>query len=319
MNDAIDMPENAVRPESDRRTEGPGRLLKSTREARGLSQEDVASQLRLHRKLIAALEEEDDGALPPATFVFGYLRNYARLLDLSPDEVVRAYEGKGIAPPALESVRKATPVHPGGLQRIFSYVLVLGLAVLLVMWWQSQRPELSISPEPPQPSVSVPEDVEANEPPVGLVPVGPDTPLPGVTLALEEVAPATVPSGPGAEVVREEAPAEPPAAAAPAPESALVVETVGPDTARSRLVLRFKSDCWTEISDAAGRRVFFDLGKVGREIVAHGEAPFRVFLGYAPGVEIEFNGEPYDHSRFHRRELARFQLGAATDNAVRRQ
>jgi hypothetical protein len=59
-----------------------GRALAAAREARGLSQADVAAQLRLHKRQIKAIEEEDLAALPEGPFVRGYVRNFARLVDL---------------------------------------------------------------------------------------------------------------------------------------------------------------------------------------------------------------------------------------------
>ncbi|MDR0529822.1 MAG: DUF4115 domain-containing protein [Zoogloeaceae bacterium] len=59
-----------------------GRLLTARREERRLSRPEAAASLRLSERQIAALEEGDLASLPGRTFVRGFARNYARLLDM---------------------------------------------------------------------------------------------------------------------------------------------------------------------------------------------------------------------------------------------
>jgi cytoskeleton protein RodZ len=40
-----------------------------------------------------------------------------------------------------------------------------------------------------------------------------------------------------------------------------------------------------------------------------GAPPFDVLLGYAPGVSVEYNGKPVDHSPYARQGMARFRVG----------
>ena len=74
-----------------------------------------------------------------------------------------------------------------------------------------------------------------------------------------------------------------------------------------RLVLN--QDSWVEIKDALGRQVVYGLIEEGKTIDVEGVAPFAVLLGYAPGVDFYYNGELFDHSRYHRQDVARFTLG----------
>ncbi len=57
-----------------------------------------------------------------------------------------------------------------------------------------------------------------------------------------------------------------------------------------RMLLTYTGDCWTEISDAGGRRLFFGLGKDGRTVELSGEAPFNVLFGNADNVLMRVNG-----------------------------
>jgi cytoskeleton protein RodZ len=59
------------------------------------------------------------------------------------------------------------------------------------------------------------------------------------------------------------------------------------------LSLSFSGDCWTEISDATGRRLFFDMGRDGYSAELTGTAPFAVLFGNIENVEVRLNGIEY--------------------------
>ncbi|MDZ7663392.1 helix-turn-helix domain-containing protein [Thiohalophilus sp.] len=70
----------------------PGKRLREAREARNLSREQVAHQLHQEVSTIVALEEDDYARLPGKTYVLGYLRSYARLLQLPESEIIAAVQ-----------------------------------------------------------------------------------------------------------------------------------------------------------------------------------------------------------------------------------
>jgi cytoskeleton protein RodZ len=59
-----------------------------------------------------------------------------------------------------------------------------------------------------------------------------------------------------------------------------------PDAPQVTVNLAFTGDCWTEVSDAGGRRLFYDLGTEGRVVTLSGDAPIRVILGDSENVEV---------------------------------
>lgn len=72
----------------------PGQLLCSTRKARGLSIEEVARTIKFTPRQIEALERDDYASLPGATVVRGFMRSYARFLQLDADSVLAGYESQ---------------------------------------------------------------------------------------------------------------------------------------------------------------------------------------------------------------------------------
>ena len=78
----------------------------------------------------------------------------------------------------------------------------------------------------------------------------------------------------------------------PEPERPEASEAVADDGAL-RLLVTYSGDCWTEITDASGRRLFFDLGKEGRTVELSGTPPFNVLFGNAENVSLQVNGSDY--------------------------
>ena len=60
-----------------------------------------------------------------------------------------------------------------------------------------------------------------------------------------------------------------------------------------RVLLTYTGDCWTEISDATGRRLFFALGKDGRTVELSGAEPLNVLFGSPAHVRVLVNGDEF--------------------------
>lgn len=69
-----------------------GQLLRETREARGITLEEVEASTRIRAKFVRALEEAEYDKLPTPGHVSGFLRNYVLYLGLDVDEVRAMYD-----------------------------------------------------------------------------------------------------------------------------------------------------------------------------------------------------------------------------------
>ena len=120
---------------------GPGRRLQEARKAANLTLVDVAAQLHLDTTTIEALEQDDYGKLPAPAFVRGYLRSYARLLDLAPGPVVNAYDSRGFEPPALVADISTSTQAQGESSdlpwRMMTYLVIAVVVTLVVLWWRN--------------------------------------------------------------------------------------------------------------------------------------------------------------------------------------
>lgn len=68
-----------------------GQILKEAREAQNLSVEDLASLTRIQEHYLRALEEDRFEALPQQVFTKGFVRTYARALNMDEAEVMRKF------------------------------------------------------------------------------------------------------------------------------------------------------------------------------------------------------------------------------------
>lgn len=104
-----------------------GTYLVEAREKLGIDLYDAAQQTRISIHYLKALEQEDFSRLPGEVFVKGFLRNYARFLNLPESEVLHRYseirrlkppaqaveQPQGTVAPACEKTRMAeTPLEP---------------------------------------------------------------------------------------------------------------------------------------------------------------------------------------------------------------
>ncbi|MCB1756527.1 MAG: helix-turn-helix domain-containing protein [Gammaproteobacteria bacterium] len=120
----------------------PGRLLAKERESRGWSFRDVSEQINLDEKILQALEEADYDKLPPPAFVKGYLRAYAKLLDMDPEPVVALYKQQNFQDPEIHKIAqtKSEAVSSDPLIKMISGAVIAVIFSALAYWWYSNQP-----------------------------------------------------------------------------------------------------------------------------------------------------------------------------------
>jgi cytoskeletal protein RodZ len=71
---------------------GIGDLLREEREKKGLSLSDVENATKIRVRYIQALETEQYQVIPGEVYRLGFLKNYSRLLDLDPSDMITRYK-----------------------------------------------------------------------------------------------------------------------------------------------------------------------------------------------------------------------------------
>jgi cytoskeleton protein RodZ len=122
-----------------------GAALREARERRGISLEALARTTKIGVATLRALERNQVDHLPGGIFLRGFLRAYARQVELDPEDTVRRYLAQFERPPAaavatetagteLEStplVHHDTDIGESGRRPIPMRVLMVGLALAL--------------------------------------------------------------------------------------------------------------------------------------------------------------------------------------------
>lgn len=152
---------------------GLGALLKNEREKRGLSYEQVAQITRLRRDSLEALENEEWHNLPPSVFVKGFIRSYARAVDMEESKLLDLYHSIGphnVAPLAPMTGPKKS--MKGIVLVLVPVFLLVAFAVILYFWMGKPSSEQAVSDDLPGSSVgltemdipeSLPEEEEPDE------------------------------------------------------------------------------------------------------------------------------------------------------------
>jgi cytoskeleton protein RodZ len=289
-----------------------GLHLRLAREACRLSIPSAAASLHLPPRVIAALEASDFAQFEPV-YVRGYLRNYARLLNLEADPLIESYNrtqvlNHPVAPPPVEQPRSECSVR-----RLYLPFALVALPLLL--WGAGQALHLFDAGQPPpvHGGIAIPaQTVEAPPPSVPKAQL--PEPKPAQPSASEIDPPvAAAPKPKPAEAVlalpqpagHDAAQASPAAPAANPGSAAPPVLGAGPDS----VAIRLSAGGWVSISDQSGRRLVYENLPAGAERRLAGQAPFAVVLGNSPATQIEFNGQPFALPKGKAGTVSRFKLG----------
>ncbi|SEC01269.1 RodZ domain-containing protein [Pseudomonas anguilliseptica] len=318
----------------------PGETLRKARESRGWTIAEVAAQLNLTPQRLSQVEQGAFDKLSEHTFARGYVRAYAKLLEVDQNRLVLEFDqftGSDAAGSSVHSLgRIEEPVsYSQRILRMVSFVLLLALAGLSFFWWQEQAERRAEDLA----STSL-EHVEVDGAD-GTTQIHPldepeDQAVEAAQLDAEAALPllsegaAAVPNAAASEVTALASQSELPSAlgaTASAPVAAAVPVTVEPAAAEAVpaipaesapvqaaageavVSLNFTADCWTQLTDANGKVLFSALKRKGDSLQLVGKGPLELRLGYARGVQVSLNGNPVDVAPFISGETARLKLG----------
>ena len=300
--------------------EPTGPALRAAREAQGTSIEEVAASLRTSETVVRNIEAERFDALPARVFTRAFIRRYADLVGLDPDAMLWNYDQNTMPEPTVEietppsatlprkwtdSIAPAVAALkrelrlPGRQSWIFGGTVVLIVALSgLFLWliWPTDMPS-TLEPDGQESETFVGDAA----PPVATVVASPvsaevleyaiDEPSPQASVPAVDGSSDTSPDDIGEEVVSLSNP----------------LSYVPGDT--HQLFLSFSHDCWVVIADGEGALLHQDLENAGDELYVSGDPPFSITLGYAPGVSLEYNGEPVMLSQHTSDAVAKLVLG----------
>lgn len=89
-----------------------GRVLKTARESKNLTLDEIQERTKIRKRYLQAIEEGDLSILPGLVYARGFIKNYAEILGLDGQALLREYElleEKPVSPPANSSVDGTEP------------------------------------------------------------------------------------------------------------------------------------------------------------------------------------------------------------------
>ncbi|QLZ58951.1 cytoskeleton protein RodZ [Citrobacter freundii] len=312
-----------------------GVRLRNAREQLGFSQQAVAERLCLKVSTVRDIEEDKAPADLASTFLRGYIRSYARLVHIPEEELLPGLEKQApirpakVAPMQSFSLGKRRKKRDGWLMTFTWLVLFVVVGLTGAWWWQNHKAQ--------QEEITTMADQSSAE-----LNAGKDSaqsvPLDTSAAASQDMTPPAPDDGAAADAASAPDAATVPAAAADAQQNAVVAPsqanvdtattaTTSPATAAplptdqagvttpaadpNALVMNFTADCWLEVSDATGKKLFSGMQRKDGTLNLVGQAPYKLKIGAPAAVQIQFQGKPVDLSRFIRtNQVARLTVNA---------
>ena len=262
-----------------------GQRLAQARLDQRISMLDVAKKLHLDESKVRALEQNDFAVLGAPVFAKGHLRKYAELVGIEVDDVLADYYDLTRAdavPPVLVGRSKLARDISLGPWIAALTVIVIVVAAAGFWWFASGGPDTAGEPLEPLPL----EETESVQTPKLKLTTGGPVPDDSAALIAAPAADVSIDTATVEVPVVESTPA--PAEAQPEPTATIAADT------SLRLTVSFSGDCWTEISDADGRRMFFNMGRNGQTVELIGKAPVSALFGNSDNVSLLVDGSDYE-------------------------
>ncbi len=299
--------------------QGPGRLIRLARERARVGISELAGLTKLAPATLEALERDDFSVLSEPVYVRGYYRKCAKSLGLSEQELLAAYE-KVVAPRAPQaptklllggsetgSSLKKNRRRSGGGSPWLLWLIGIVVVVAVAAWFLREDPSgrravLAEMPGAAKPVPVLPASSETatasaegsaakplstNELATTPAESGQSASAPAANEAAAQSAPQPVAQGPAQPTLSTQLSIPPSSTAAATPSAA------GPAAAGS-LTLAFKATSWVRVEDSNGKVLLSGVVQSGDRQVLSGKPPYSLFLGNAPGVGVEYQGQAVD-------------------------
>ena len=252
----------------------PGELLKEARKKTRRRYKRLSSELGIPEKYLEALEENNFSIMAGPTYIKGYLRAYAKKLDLDPETVIAAFDRylKDQRRLKKKAVKKEQKKET---KQKFSYIYtVIFLLIALIMLLIVFIPEGNNNSEKKEDisSYSATEIQNSNDIPLIL------NTKPALSIELEQdtsqdISDLNIQEEVVASEITEEVKEE---------TIKLSIETI------NTIEMNFSGDCWIELMDKKGI-IEYRLAKAGTSIFFEGVGPFKLLIGNSKRVELFYN------------------------------
>lgn len=269
---------------------GSGSLLAVERKKQKISIEEVAEKLNLSVTQLKTIELDQTEGLPGPTYVRGYIRGYAKLLDLDAEKILESYinanwdkeQSLSDLPRRIGSTDDAQP----GFFTPAKLIVLLALAGLSSFLWytgildnlfkKTEAAPIAISEQVEQGQSSLEQTNETTASPVAV-----SNTENGVQEALANNIQQQNIQKPGT----------------------------------NKLYLEFSQTSWVDIRDENKKMLAFQSYGIGTDLTVESDLKMIVFIGNADGVTATLNGQPFDLTPYREGKYAKLTLDSPILNS----
>lgn len=284
-----------------------GATLRNAREQAGLSVADIADRIKFAPKQVEALEANDFAHLPQAPFLRGFVRSYARVLQLDEASLTGSLPEAQLRQEAVPARGTDVPFrNPLEMNRINLVWLggALGVVLLLLLFLMlPTKQEMKVEPVVEAVTLPVPETAAS-----AAAAAEPS----GVEQAKAKPAVAEIPAGVAKQNGQEKKVAVA-VAHTPLPQ---VLPASAPAAVNIEMLKRrpmhlvFTGDTWVEVLDTKGEIMLSRSNPAGTEkwIGGPNRAPYDVTINHPERVKLYYKGREIDLSAYAGKGVAHFKV-----------
>ena len=252
----------------------PGELLKEARKKTRRRYKRLSSELGIPERYLEALEENNFSIMAGPTYVKGYLRAYAKKLDLDPETVITAFDRylkdeRRLKNKAIKIEQKKETKQKFSYIYALIFLLIASIILLIVL-----IPEKNNNPEKKEEitSYSGTEIQNSNDIPPVL------NTKPALSTELEQDTSQNI-----SELnIQKEVIASETTNDVKDETNEFAIETI------NTIEMNFSGDCWIELMDKNGI-IEYRLAKAGSAMFFEGLGPFKLLIGNSKRVELFYN------------------------------
>lgn len=306
-----------------------GASLRSAREAKGMSHQDVSNSLRFSVKQIEALENNAFELFPDAMMTRGFIRSYAKYLEIDAEPLLAIYRAS-LGEDTQKVIAIKSSMQPialsSGSWPWLKYILATIVVLLFLLAWmlyvefmpkqvdadvgsvaeqaqptaeaKNETGESTISlPPPPMPEAALPAAERVTE-------ANADEVIQDIT---DKQLPETVALPAKSNEEKVTVPASATASPAAVANAAVSVSPAASAGVKS-LSFSFSGQSWVSVKDKTGKLVYEKLGEDGMHETITAKPPLTVIIGNASSTTLQFSGQAVDLTPNIKNNVARITL-----------
>lgn len=289
-----------------------GHLLRNARMAKGMSIEDISRQLRLSVQQIEAIEKEDFEKLPGRTFLRGFIRNYANLVQLDPipllqllpesTPVISTYERTPLKNKQISfsSNRESSGSNQFIIAAVL-FIIILGAYFIFENDnWIKRSNDIVEGSEVKVDSEKTSVEIQLTLPAAVKSAINsPAAKISEISNQITDKKNPEIESNTETGTIQKENKST---------VKEIENEAISPSDS-DYLHFKLTADSWIKVVDAAGVTLFEQIKTRGTEQIVTGKKPLSIVLGNASGVNLTYNGTEVDIPSYRRQDgTARFTL-----------